>query len=405
MRSASSSYAGRASSDAGLDELARRSRPPKRVECDVLRDREHPGAQVLAVLEPAVGAERPQERLLERVLGPIGAEPTAEKPEHLAAVLLVEALERGDRHGLHHPRQTLAGRRFVSSAGMSAAVVGHVEWLEFVPVEHVPRPGEIVHAAQSWEQAAGGGSSPRCSSRKLADSVDFFTALGNDEHGRLARDELEARGITVHATRGRRAAAQRLHVRRRRGRAHDHDDRPEAPSARPRRLAPVARARPLRRRLLLRRRRRRAAARPARARPRRDRARARDAPAGIGRARCARLEREGRGGAATSPGRLDPEPRLVVTTSGALGGWAQPGGPYSAAPLPPDPADAYGAGDCFAAGLAFALGAGLEGLDGARLRRSLRRGRARRPGRARGGGVRCRRPEWGAGVARWGKVE
>ena len=52
-----------------------------------------------------------------------------------------------------------------------------------------------------------------------------------------------------------------------------------------------------------------------------------------------------------------------MTTSGALGGWAQPGGPYSAAPLPLNPADAYGAGDCFAAGLAFALAAGLEGLD------------------------------------------
>jgi ribokinase len=63
------------------------------------------------------------------------------------------------------------------------------------------------------------------------------------------------------------------------------------------------------------------------------------------------------------PGDLDPEPRLVVTTSGALGGWAQPGGPYSAAPLPPTTVDSYGAGDCFAAGLAFALGAGLEGLQ------------------------------------------
>ena len=62
-------------------------------------------------------------------------------------------------------------------------------------------------------------------------------------------------------------------------------------------------------------------------------------------------------------GQIDPEPRLVVTTSGALGGWAQPGGPYNAAALPPDPQDAYGAGDCFAAGLSFALAAGLEGLD------------------------------------------
>ena len=37
-------------------------------------------------------------------------------------------------------------------------MVGHIEWLEFVPVEAVPRPGEIVHADESWEQAAGGGS-------------------------------------------------------------------------------------------------------------------------------------------------------------------------------------------------------------------------------------------------------
>ena len=59
-------------------------------------------------------------------------------------------------------------------------------------------------------------------------------------------------------------------------------------------------------------------------------------------------------------GDLDPEPRLAVTTSGALGGWARPGGPFSAAPLPETPGDSYGAGDCFAAGLAFALGAGLE---------------------------------------------
>ena len=29
-------------------------------------------------------------------------------------------------------------------------------------------------------------------------------------------------------------------------------------------------------------------------------------------------------------GDLDPEPHLVVTTSGALGGWMQPGGPYTA---------------------------------------------------------------------------
>jgi ribokinase len=58
------------------------------------------------------------------------------------------------------------------------------------------------------------------------------------------------------------------------------------------------------------------------------------------------------------PGQLDPAPALVVSTAGALGGWSQPGGPFSAAPVTAPVEDAYGAGDCFAAGLTFALGAG-----------------------------------------------
>ena len=83
---------------------------------------------------------------------------------------------------------------------MRAAVVGHIEWIEFVPVEHVPRAGEIVHASESWEQAAGGGSVAAIQLAQLADSVDFFTVLGSDEHGERAQRELEARGVTVHAS-------------------------------------------------------------------------------------------------------------------------------------------------------------------------------------------------------------
>ncbi len=70
-------------------------------------------------------------------------------------------------------------------------------------------------------------------------------------------------------------------------------------------------------------------------------------------------------------GDLDPPPKLVVTTSGELGGWAQPGGPYRAEPPPGLVVDSYGAGDCFAAGLTFALAKELpleEALELAALR-------------------------------------
>src|SRR5438093_1320131 len=58
------------------------------------------------------------------------------------------------------------------------------------------------------------------------------------------------------------------------------------------------------------------------------------------------------------PGDLDPVPGLVITTSGALGGWAQPGGPFRPASVPGPVVDAYGCGDAFAAGLTFALARG-----------------------------------------------
>jgi ribokinase len=58
------------------------------------------------------------------------------------------------------------------------------------------------------------------------------------------------------------------------------------------------------------------------------------------------------------PGELEPPPKIVVTTSGSLGGWVRPGGPFRAAPLPAPIEDAYGCGDAFAAGLTWALAAG-----------------------------------------------
>ena len=245
---------------------------------------------------------------------------------------------------------------------MRAAVVGHVEWMEFVPVERVPRAGEIVGAEKSWTQAAGGGAVAAVQFSKLADSVALYTALGADELGRAAKAELEARGIDVHAsfvdspqrkgfTYLDDGGERTITVIGPKIGARGHDD--ELPwhelarcdalyfcagdvdalrSARRARVV-VATVREL-------------------------------ATLQRGAVELDAVVGSGKDEAEVyRPGDLDPPPKLVVTTSGALGGWAQPGGPFTAPALERPFADSYGAGDCFAAGLAFALGAGLDAPD------------------------------------------
>lgn len=240
---------------------------------------------------------------------------------------------------------------------MQIAVVGHVEWVEFARVDHAPAPGEIVHALETWEEPAGGGAVAAAQLADLAGSCLFFTALADDELGRRSRKELEARGVTVHA--GTVPGAQR--------RALTHIDeggertitvlgdklRPagedgslpweelhrcaavyfvsgDVAALRAARHSPVlvATAREL---ATLRR-----AAVPV------------DVLVGSGEDAAERFE----------SGELEPEPRIVVTTAGALGGWIRPGGPFRAAPLLRPISDAYGCGDCFAAGLTYGLALG-----------------------------------------------
>jgi ribokinase len=79
------------------------------------------------------------------------------------------------------------------------AVVGHVEWVESVLVDHVPSAGQIAHGASDWSEPAGGGGVAAVQIAKLAGSCDFFTALGEDELGRLAAERFPELGVTLHA--------------------------------------------------------------------------------------------------------------------------------------------------------------------------------------------------------------
>src|SRR5438132_5390278 len=81
---------------------------------------------------------------------------------------------------------------------MRLAVVGHVEWIEFLRVPHLPAAGEIVHASDSWSEPGGGGSVAAVQLRKLASGADFYTALGDDELGHRAFEQLTAQGLTLH---------------------------------------------------------------------------------------------------------------------------------------------------------------------------------------------------------------
>jgi ribokinase len=79
------------------------------------------------------------------------------------------------------------------------AVVGHVEWVQFARVEHVPRTGEVVHASDPFEEPAGGGAVAAVQLARLAGGSVLLTVLGDDEQGRASRERLRELGVEVRA--------------------------------------------------------------------------------------------------------------------------------------------------------------------------------------------------------------
>jgi ribokinase len=242
-----------------------------------------------------------------------------------------------------------------------AAVVGHVEWVRFAQVEAVPRQGEIVTAEDTWEEPAGGGADAAGELVRLGAEVDFFVAVGNDELGRRTRDALDTLGCRVHA-------ATRDRPQRRAFTYVDADGERTitlmGPKLHPHGADPLpwseladadavyfcaGDVEALR------------AARQARVLV----ATARELPTLVeAKVRLDALVRSGRDPSeGYEPGLLDPEPAMIVSTTGREGGSYVVDGKeeiFAAAELPGPLVDAYGAGDCFAAGLTFALGSGLD---------------------------------------------
>jgi ribokinase len=240
------------------------------------------------------------------------------------------------------------------------AVVGHVEWIEFVRGDHVPAAGEIVHAYDSFEEPAGGGAVAAVQLARLAGSATFLTALGDDELARRSRARLAELGVTV------RDATHEVPTRRGLTFLDAHGERTIITIGE--RLAPHGRDALDWDEL------RRADGVYLTAADGEALHAARAAGVLVASPRAGRLlvDEDVRVDALVYSDRdeletsfaraLDPPPTLLVGTRGAEGGRYETAqgqsGSWAAVPLPGPVADTYGAGDSFAAALTFALAQG-----------------------------------------------
>jgi ribokinase len=245
---------------------------------------------------------------------------------------------------------------------MRFAVVGHVEWVDFLEVTHVPVAGEIVNAGDWWAEAAGGGAVSAVQLAKLAGASTFFTALGDDDLGRRAQAQLRDQGVEVEAARRdgpQRRAVTFLDAQGERTITtigarlvpRAEDDLPwdrlaemdgvyftggDAGALRAARAARTLVATP----------------------------RARDALTRSGVELDALVRSASDAGEQDDPSRLGYSARMIFTTEGSQGvryvGSDHRAGSFKAAPLTAPVVDAYGAGDSFAAGLTFGLSSGFD---------------------------------------------
>jgi ribokinase len=266
--------------------------------------------------------------------------------------------------------------------GPRVAVVGHVEWITFARVPHVPAPGEIVQATECWYDVGGSGAVAAVQLAKLAGEAEFFTALGSDELARLAEERLHELGVTVHA-------AER-DVPQRRAWVHLDAEGERTITTIGERIVPqgdddlpwerlaetdavyftggdVAALR---------------SARGARRLVATPRAYDTIAAAGVDLDALVRSSKDP--GEQHAEEGLDPAPDVVVATAGKEGGeWIgedRSSGTFKAADLPGPKRDSYGAGDSFAAAFTFALGIDLP-IDEA-LQLAARAGAYKLAGRA-----------------------
>ena len=87
----------------------------------------------------------------------------------------------------------------IKKGNLKFSVIGHIEWMNFIEVDQLPKAGLISHSKRHQEYPAGGGSVIAKRLQELSNiEVHFFTALGHDFYGKQCLNILENMGIKLH---------------------------------------------------------------------------------------------------------------------------------------------------------------------------------------------------------------
>ena len=86
-----------------------------------------------------------------------------------------------------------------NKGNLNFAVIGHVEWMNFLKVDQLPKPGVISHSKNSIDYPAGGGAVIAKTLLELTNNeVHFFTSLGDDYYGKKCFKILSDMGLKLH---------------------------------------------------------------------------------------------------------------------------------------------------------------------------------------------------------------
>ncbi len=81
---------------------------------------------------------------------------------------------------------------------LKLAVIGHVEWVTFLKVDQLPLAGQISHAKDCFEEAAGGAAVAAVQmTRLINEPVDLITSLGKDSYGEKCYKRLTELGLNL----------------------------------------------------------------------------------------------------------------------------------------------------------------------------------------------------------------